>query len=89
MFRQLWLRFGQSPHGIPEVFAESTRGTRTPLDQIILHRLHVSLKAVSPDDLVGMWTSNDSRVDQGVQSLDGELRTCEAHHRGAATDILS
>jgi hypothetical protein len=74
---------------IPKIFAECARSTITFFYHIVFSRLHFGLEAVSPNDLVRMWASDNSRVDQRIQTFDRKLRTGEAHHRCAATDILS
>jgi hypothetical protein len=74
---------------IPEIFAECARSTSAFFYHIIFSRLHFGLEAVSSNDLVRMRASDNSRVDQRIQTFDRKLRTCEAHHRCAATDILS
>jgi hypothetical protein len=51
-------------------------------------RLHISLKAVSTDDLMRMWTSQKARVHERIESFDCELRTGKAHHRCATRIVL-
>jgi hypothetical protein len=69
--------------GLPEVFAKRASRTSTLCNQVMLARLHISLEAVSTHNLMRMWTTNKSRVDEWIEALDCELGACEAHHGGA------
>jgi hypothetical protein len=54
---------------IPEVLTERASCASTLGHQIVFARLHVSLKAVSSYNLMRMWTTDETRIDEGVETF--------------------